>query len=63
MTTDDGTGAWNFVHGTAAGCTSIATYEGLHGLASGPILAVAYCAVTLVCVTLVRHHRKHLRDR
>jgi hypothetical protein len=58
---EDGTGTWNLLHATVAGNVSLATYEGLHSLTSGPVVAALYMTVTIVTFTLIHWHRRVLK--
>lgn len=53
-------GFWNFIHGTGAGCASIAAWEAAHTFLAGPVAIIVFGALTGVIVHAVRRHRHHM---
>lgn len=60
---DEEMSVWGFIHGTGAGCASIAAWEGLHSVFTGPVLFISFTVVTCGMFHVVHVHRKHLQKR
>lgn len=56
-------GIWNFIHGTGAGCASIAAWEGSHLLLRGGIAVAVFSVITVVIMHAVHRHRLHLKRK
>lgn len=54
-------GFWELVHGTSAGCASIAAWETMRTFSGhGPVLLVAYGVVTLGLFQVQQKHLKRI---
>jgi hypothetical protein len=49
-------GFWELMHGTSAGCASIAVFEGMRHFAHGPVMLGVYGAITVGFFKLQQWH-------
>lgn len=56
-------GFWELIHGTSAGCASIAAFETLRELLSGGPLLLVFSGMTVVIFKAHHAHVKHLKAR
>lgn len=56
-------GIWNFIHGTGAGCASIAAWEAAHAAFPPVVAAVTFGTITVAIMHVVHRHRLHLSKR
>lgn len=60
---EDSLGKWSFIHGTGAGCASIAAWEGSHMYLHGGTAVIFFTGVTVGIMHVVHKHRVHLSKK